>query len=128
MTEGIDFSKSYAPISDADSFRSIIAIAASKKYWLTFYDVNNAFQTNIIENPSKRQYLHFPPLYQQWFKQRWPTHPLHYLCDDWKQLVMQTLRNLQVTKVAGHEWYQLLSKIFHNVGMTHNTMCKGVFV
>ena len=41
---------------------------------------------------------------------------------------MQILRNLHGTKDSGHEWYQLLSKIFHNVGMTHNTMCKGVFV
>ena len=112
MTEGIDFSESYAPTSDADSFRLIIALASSKGYWLIFYDVSNAFQTNVIDDPSKRHYLRLPPLYQQWFKQRWPTHPLHSTCHDWKQLVLQTLRNLQGTKDAGHEWYQLLSKIF----------------
>ena len=32
MTEGIDFSESYAPTSDDDSFRTIIALHASKKY------------------------------------------------------------------------------------------------
>ena len=41
---------------------------------------------------------------------------------------MQTLCNLQGTKDAGHEWYQLLSKILHSLGMTPNIMCKGVFV
>ena len=40
---------------------------------------------------------------------------------------MQTLRNLQETKDAGHEWYQLLLNIFLNLGMIPNTMCKGVF-
>ena len=95
---------------------------------MTLYDVSNTFQTNVIDDPSKRHFLRLPPLYQQWFKQRCPIHLLHSSCDDWKQLVMQTLRNLQGTKDAGHEWYQLLSKIFHNLGMTPNTMCKGVFV
>ena len=60
MTEGIDFSESYTPTSNADSFRTIIALAASKKYWLTFYDVNKSFQTNVIEDPSKRHYLCLP--------------------------------------------------------------------
>ena len=70
MTEGIDFSESFAPTSDADSFRLIIALASSKVYLLIFYDVSNAFQTNVIDDPSKRHYLRLPPLYQQWFKQR----------------------------------------------------------
>ena len=112
MTKGIDFSESYAPTSDADPFRLIIALASFKGYWLIFYDVSNAFQTNVIDDPSKRNFLRLPPLYQQWFKQRWSTHPLHSTCHDWKQLVLQTLRNLQGTKYAGHEWYQLLSNIF----------------
>ena len=60
MTKCIDFFKSYAPMSDADSFRTIIALAATKKYWLTFYDVSNAFQTNVIKEQSKRQYLRLP--------------------------------------------------------------------
>ena len=33
MAEGIDFSESYAPISDADSFCTIIVLASSKGYW-----------------------------------------------------------------------------------------------
>ena len=33
MTEGIGISESYAPISDADSFCTIIVLASSKVYW-----------------------------------------------------------------------------------------------
>ena len=120
MIEGIDFSDSYAPTSDVDYFRIIIVLSSSKEYWLIFYDVSNTFQTNVIEDPSKSHYLRLQPL--------WPTHPLHSSCKDWKKLEVQTLRNLQETKYAGHELYQLLSNIFLNLGMIHNTMCKGVFV
>ena len=91
MIECIDFTDYYAPTSNADYFLIIIALTSSKGYLLIFYDVSNAFQTNVIEDPSKSHYLRLPPLYQQWLKQRWPTHPLHSSCKDWKQLVMQTL-------------------------------------
>lgn len=63
ITEYIDLFDSYAPTSDVDSFRIIIALAASKKHWLIFYDIVNLFQTNIIEDPTKRYYFRLPPLY-----------------------------------------------------------------
>ena len=41
---------------------------------------------------------------------------------------MQSLRNIQGTKDAGFEWYQLLAKIFTDLGWKPNTVCKGVWV
>ena len=95
MTEGIDFENSYTSTTDADALRIIISRAAQHNLWLYFYDVSNAFQTNVIEDPSKRHHLSLPPLYKQWFSQRWSNHPLLIACTDWKTIVMQTLRNIQ---------------------------------
>ena len=41
---------------------------------------------------------------------------------------MQSLRNIQGTKDAGYEWYQLLEKIFTDLGWKLNTVCKSVWV
>ena len=49
-------------------------------------------------------------------------------CKNCKEFVMQSLRNIQGTKDAGFEWYQLLSKIFTDLGWKPNTVCKGVWV
>ena len=41
---------------------------------------------------------------------------------------MQSLRNIQGTKYAGFEWYQLLVNIFTDLGWKPNTVYKGVWV
>ena len=41
---------------------------------------------------------------------------------------MHSLRNIQGTKDAGFEWYQLLANIFSDLGWKPNTVCKGVWV
>ena len=41
---------------------------------------------------------------------------------------MQTMRNIQGTKDAGYEWYQLLTGIFRNLGMKPNSTFKGIWI
>ena len=41
---------------------------------------------------------------------------------------MQSLRNIQGTKDAGYEWYQLLVRIFVELGWKPNSTCRGVWV
>ena len=65
MVEGIDFENSYAPTVDADSLRLDISLAAQYCLDLTFFDVSNAFQTNVISDPAIRHFLSMSPLYQK---------------------------------------------------------------
>ena len=74
ITEGTDFETSYGSTADDDALRIIISRTTLHNLRLYFYDVSNVFQTNIIEDPSKRYYLSLPPLYNQWFSQRLPNH------------------------------------------------------
>ena len=128
MIKGIDFLESYAPTADCASFIAIIIIAASEGMTIVFIDASNAFQTNVISDPRKRVYVSLPSLYLEWFKARFPNHPLSLKSINAKELVMQTLRNLQGTKDAGFEWYRLLAQIFKELGWKANTVCKGVWV
>ena len=64
MTEGIDIDNSYTPTANADALRIVISWADPHILWIYFYDVSNAFQTNVIEDPSKRHYLSLPPLFK----------------------------------------------------------------
>ena len=41
---------------------------------------------------------------------------------------METMRNIQGTKNAGYEWYQLLARIFRDLGMKLNSTCKGIWL
>ena len=85
MVERIDFANIYDPTTDTDSLRLVIALAAQDYLDLIFFDVSNTFQTNVISDPAKRHYLSIPPLYQKWFKHRWPHHPIHNeIQDNWK--------------------------------------------
>jgi len=66
-------------------------------------------------------------MYLEWFRARFPNHPLAK-CQNSKELVMQSLRNIQGTKYASFEWYQLLAKIFFDLGWKPNAVCNGVWV
>ena len=128
MVEGIDFENSYAPTNDIDSFRTIGVFAVQFNLWFYFFDAENSFQTNVIDNSTVQKYISLPPLYQTSFQLCWSNHPLHKKYDNWKELYMQTIGNMQGTKYAGHEWYKYLFQIFLYLSMVANTICKGVFV
>ena len=125
MEEGIHYEDSYSPTCQGFSFRLSVNVAAIQNMILFFIDASNAFQTNVISDPHKRHYVGLPTLYMEWYRSKWPDHPLLQYSS--KELVMQTLRNLQGTKDAGHHWYMLLVKIFKKLGMKPNLVCRGVW-
>ena len=127
MIQEQDFTVSYVPTVDADSFRLAIEIAVSDEMIIVFIDASNAFQTNDISDSNKRVYIILPTMYLDWFRARFSNHPLAK-CKNNKEVVMQSLRNIQDTKDAGFEWYQLLANIFTDLGWKPNTTCKGVWV
>ena len=63
MIQGVDFTSSYSPTVDADSFRLSMNIAASEKMIIVFIDASNASQTNVISDPRKRVYVTLPTMY-----------------------------------------------------------------
>ena len=82
----------------------------------------------MIHDPVKRHYLHLALMYLKWFKLRFPNHPLSKIDSPSMKYVMQTIRGIQGTKDAGHEWYNLLPLIFTNVlGMLPSTPNKGLY-
>ena len=125
MIEGVHYENSYSPTCQGFSFRMSMAYAATLMMVLYFIDASNAFQTNVIDNPIRRHYLGIPFKYLDWYANRWPGHPLlQYTA---QELVMQTLRDLQGTKDAGNHWYMLLVKIFRDLGMKPNSVCRGIW-
>ena len=100
MVQGRDYTTSYAPIVDADSFRLSLNIAASDEMIVVFVDASNTFQTHLILDPKKRLYITLPKMRLEWFRAIFPDHPL-VKCKNSKELVMQSLRNIQGTKDAG---------------------------
>ena len=98
MVMGIDYDLSYAPVIDGDILLLMIAVATSKGMRFYFLDISNAFQSNIIHDPAKRHYMHLPPKYMDWFRFRFPAHPLAQQSNvDTRRMVMQTIRGIQGT-------------------------------
>ena len=129
MIMGLDYDLSYAPVIDGDILLLMIAVSTSLGMTFYFLDISNAFQSNIIHDPNKRHYMHIPALYMQWFKFRFPNHPLSktYISKDTK-MVVQTIRGIQGTKDAVAEWYRLLSLIFtRELDMVPATGNQGLF-
>ena len=129
MVLGIDYDISYAPVIESDALLLMIAVASSRKLTFYFLDISNAFQSNVIHDPAKRHYMHTPSMYLQWFRLRFPNHPLSRKHDSTSvKYVMQTLRGIQGTKDAGHEWYKLLASIFTKIlHMVPSVSNKGLF-
>ena len=67
MILGKHYDESYSPSCSSFSFRFTINIIVWFRMLVFFIDASNAFQTNVITNPSKRHYLGLPSLYLQWF-------------------------------------------------------------
>lgn len=60
----VDYDSSYAPTADFTTIRCVIAICASRNYFLGIIDVKNAFQHTIAPINS-RIYTTMPPLYKE---------------------------------------------------------------
>ena len=70
---GVDYDLSYAPVIDGDILLLMIAVAISLRMIFYVLEKSNAFQSNIIHDPSKRHYI---PMYMEWFRFRFPNHLL----------------------------------------------------
>ena len=129
MVMCVDYDLSYAPVIDGDILLLMIAVATSLGMKFYFLDISNAFQSNIIHDPAKCHYIHLPPLYMEWFRFRFPNHPLSKTTKQvTTKMVLQTIRGIQGTKDAGAEWYKLLALILtRELGMVPATSNKGLF-
>ena len=123
QVKGIDYFSSYAAIATADSIRICIAFGASKMMLVFALDIGNAYQTN-LQKLSQRVYVKCPPLYAEWFKDRYPNHPLPPTKTFY---VLQAVHSIQGTRSAGNEWFEFSSKIFKKMGMVQNATDNAVF-
>ena len=85
--------------------------------------VGNCFQSNLQE-VEQRVYVKAPPLYIEWFRDRYPKHPLPLAKTCY---VLQAVHSIQGTRSAGNEWYEFGSKIFKKMGMVQNATDNAVF-
>ena len=69
----------------------------------------------MISDLRKIIYTTLPTMYMEWFRDRFPNHPICKHKNS-KELIIQSLRNIQGTKDAGYEWYMLLAKVFRELG------------
>ena len=76
MIEGFESNVSYASVSGILSLCIIIAITSAEGLIIFFLDISNAFQNNILPNPAEIVYIILPYIYLDWYKRKWPEHPL----------------------------------------------------
>ena len=76
VLEGVDFTVSYAPVAATRSFHIIIAIASVEGLVIFLLDISNAYQNTILTKTSEIVYLSLPYIYLDWYKRKWPKHPL----------------------------------------------------
>lgn len=126
MLEGIDFTCSYSPTAEYISILIMLAYAWNLGWLVYAIDMSNAYQTVCKPDPSQRHYLSIPEIYMEWFRSRWPTHPLAK-CRA-KEVCLQSLRGIQGEKDAGNGFWELLCAFFINVvGMTQCVSDKATF-
>ena len=75
----------------------MISIAPEENKKLSFINASNISQTNVIVNPEYRQYVSVPILYLEWFRFGFLKHYIAKHTNH-KDLVMQTIRNIEGTK------------------------------
>ena len=87
LIQGQYYTLSYAPTVDTDSFKLTTTVAASDKTIVVLIYTSNTFQTNVILDPNKRVYITLLTMYLDWFRARFPNHPLEK-CKNSKEFVM----------------------------------------
>ena len=90
MIQGVDFTVSYVLTVDTDLFRLTVNIAESDQMIIVFIDTSNTFQTNVISDSKKRIYVTLPTMYLEWFRARFPNHPISKYKNS-KESIMQSL-------------------------------------
>ena len=100
-----------------------LAFGASKFMQVFAIERGNAYQTNLQEL-LHREYVKVPPLYTEWFKDRYPNYNLPPAKTVY---VLQEAHSIQGTRSAGKEWFKFSSKIFKKMGMVQNATDNAVF-
>jgi hypothetical protein len=115
------------PTCDCTSLKLTVTFAASKGLTGSFVDISNAFQTNVMLCPSKRFYVTVLSVYMEWYYFHWPNDPVSKM--NYKDLLIQVLKQSQGTKDARKQWCSLLVRIFiKTLKMKACTINKGVFI
>ena len=81
------------------SLHTIKAIASAEGLIIFVLDISNSFQNTILPNPAERVYLSLLYLYLDWYKRKWPKHPLASI--NKIILFIQKTKSIQDTKPAG---------------------------
>ena len=76
IIEGVDSTVSYKLLAGIRSLHIIIEIASAEGIIIFVLDISNAFRNTILPNPAEIVYLILPHLYLDWYKIKWPKHPL----------------------------------------------------
>ena len=122
MRQGIDYKYSFSPTASTDSIRIVIVVSASIYNILYGLDIKNAFQTTLIE-AAERIFLSCPPLYLEWYINRYRKH---YKGDN-KDYVLQALHNIQGKKDTGRAWYFLFIAVIRENGFIPTAVDHCIF-
>ena len=125
MLEGVDYAVSYALLDVVYSLCIIISIASAEGLIIFFLDISNSFKNTILPNPEEIVYLILPYLYLDWYKRKWPKHPLASI--NQTELFIQAIKSIQGTKPAVKLWYDLLKSIFITVKMIRRSSDHSIF-
>ena len=106
----IDFSVSYVPVDVIRSHCVIILITSAEGLIRFVLEISYDFQNTILPNPAEIVYLSLPYLYLDWYKIKFLKHPLVSI--NQKELCIQAIKSIQVTKPAVKLGYDLLKSFF----------------
>jgi len=108
QTFGVDYDKTYAPVIQMASFRTICAIAACNEWPIHQMDVDVAYINAKLENPV---YMQKPPGY----------------CQNDKDEVLLLKKCIYSLKRMGREWYKCLTNVLKKIGFTKTSTDAAVF-
>jgi Reverse transcriptase (RNA-dependent DNA polymerase) len=112
MVQGVHYEESYSPVATWNSIRTMLILVAQYQWHTVQIDYVLAFPQAPIE---RTLYMEIPRGFEL------EGH-------DWKDYVLQLLRNVYGSKNAGRTWYQYLSKkLVEEVGFVQSKVDECVF-
>ena len=88
--EGVGFTVLYATVTGIISLRIIISIESAEVLIILILGISNAFQSIILPSPEENFYPGLPHLYLEWFKIKFPKHPLASI--NLKEIYIQSIK------------------------------------
>lgn len=112
-----------AYVVNPTSLRILLALAAQMNMEVYSGDVSNAFQVTPIPVDGQPRFMYAPPLFVQWFKERYPNIPVQGEAP----YVVQLLTMLNGAVDAASGFYILISRYLKEIGYTATSYDMGVF-